>query len=104
MRPREVVARGKELLILDVREPDEWRAGRIEGARHIPMGELPSRLGELNGNPVVVVCRSGNRSEQVTRFLRARGFAAENLDGGMLAWQQEGLPIASPVGRPGWVA
>jgi rhodanese-related sulfurtransferase len=103
--PPEVADRGTDALLLDVREIDEWRAGRIAGAVHIPMAELPARLGELAGDrPVVAVCRSGNRSAHVTAFLRAQGFEAYNLRGGMKAWRDARLPFSTPEGRPGRVA
>lgn len=104
MRPREVIARRGELVILDVREPEEWRAGHIDGALHIPLMELPYRTAELNGSRIVAVCRSGSRSGEATRFLRLRGLDVENLDGGLLAWHREGLPLTSSDGTPGRVA
>jgi rhodanese-related sulfurtransferase len=105
VHPQQVAARLTELQLIDVREPDEWEAGRIEGARHIPMSELGGRLDELDdGRPVVAVCRSGARSDRVAEALRARGYDAHNLDGGMLAWEQAGLPFGAPAGGPGRVA
>ncbi|GAA1359988.1 rhodanese-like domain-containing protein [Arthrobacter rhombi] len=79
--------------ILDVREDFEIAEGMIPGALHIPMGDLDARLGELDKNrPVIVVCRSGNRSARVAEALNAVGFSAETMAGGMTAWQQAGLP------------
>lgn len=104
MQPAEVNERRGEIEILDVREPQEWEAGRIEGARHLPMAEVPARLGELpRDRPIVAVCRSGNRSGQVTEFLRASGFTAHNLDGGLKQWVGTGLPLTAPGGEPGRV-
>jgi rhodanese-related sulfurtransferase len=103
--PQQVVERLAEVQLIDVRELDEWEAGRIEGARHIPMSELGARLDEIDeGLPVVAVCRSGARSGRVVDVLRSRGYDAENLDGGMQAWEQAGLPFAAPSGGPGRVA
>jgi rhodanese-related sulfurtransferase len=103
--PREVADRLDEVQLIDVREPDEWEAGRIEGARHIRLGEIGDRLGEIDrSRPVVAVCRSGARSGKVVEALRARGYAAENLVGGMQAWEQAGLPFGAPDGGPGRVA
>lgn len=83
--------------LLDVREPDEWDLGHIEGARWIPMGHLNARWGELDpARKLVVVCRSGSRSNYVAAMLRQVGIDAANLDGGMLAWQAEKLPITPP--------
>jgi rhodanese-related sulfurtransferase len=101
--PVEVADRA-DVIVLDVREPEEWQAGRIEEAVHIPMNTLPSRLGELDSKrPVVAVCRSGHRSAQVTAFLVQRGFEAYNLRGGMEAWRDMGLSFTTPDGQPGRV-
>lgn len=104
MRPDEAADRLGELQILDVREPKEWAAGRIQGARHIPMAQVPERVDELDPQlPVVTVCRSGARSDEVAGFLRSKGFDAQNMDGGMQAWEQTGLPFSAPDGGPGRV-
>ena len=94
----EVASVPADALLLDVREDDEWAAGRAEGALHIPMSEFVGRLGELteragDGERVYVVCRVGGRSEQVTRYLRQQGMDAVNVDGGMLAWEAAGRPL-----------
>ncbi|MDQ6875068.1 MAG: rhodanese-like domain-containing protein [Actinomycetota bacterium] len=104
MDPRAVYERREALQILDVREDDEWVAGRIESARHIPLAELPARLGELDRNSVIVtVCRSGNRSGQAADYLNAAGLSAQNMDGGMHRWARENLPYSTPAGGPGRV-
>lgn len=103
MDPTTVAGRD-DVHIIDVREPFEWNAGRIEQAQHIPMGEIPERLDDIpDARSLVAVCRSGNRSEQVTRFLRDKGFEIDNLDGGMKAWARLGLPVVGPDGGPGKV-
>jgi rhodanese-related sulfurtransferase len=103
--PQQVVERLADVQLIDVRELDEWEAGRIEGARHIPMSELGDRLGEIDKDrPLVAVCRSGARSGRVVDVLRSRGYDAENLEGGMQAWEQAGLPFSAPAGGPGRVA
>lgn len=80
--------------LLDVREDDEWAAGHIDGAQHIPMGDVPARLGELDADdPVLVICHAGGRSERVARYLNRNGYEASNVDGGMLAWVQAGKPV-----------
>ena len=74
---RGVYERKDEVQILDVREPYEWEAGRVEGAIHVPLNDLMAGKGieDLDQNkPVVVICRSGNRSELAHLMLRARGF------------------------------
>ncbi|MDX6297428.1 MAG: hypothetical protein QOI51_1285 [Nocardioidaceae bacterium] len=87
------------LLVLDVREDDEWAAGHIAGASHIPMLDVPSRLGDIpTGLQVIVVCRVGSRSGQITGFLGAHGRRALNLAGGMDAWQAAGRPMTSSSG------
>ncbi|MFP5352868.1 MAG: rhodanese-like domain-containing protein [Actinomycetota bacterium] len=104
MDPKSAFAKQGEAHIIDVREQSEWNAGHIEGALHIPMGEIPERLDDIpDGRALVAVCRSGGRSEQVARFLSDKGFEIENLDGGMEAWAKAGLPIVGPDGGPGRV-
>ena len=90
--------------ILDVREDDEWQAGHIDGARHIPLRELSGRIGELaKERPIVAVCRSGSRSAAAVRGLKQLGYDAENLDGGVTAWTKAGLPLIDAAGKPGRV-
>jgi rhodanese-related sulfurtransferase len=84
-------------LVLDVRENDEFAAGHLPRARHIPLKELEARLPELakfKDKPVIVTCRSGARSGSACRALRKAGFTqAHNLKGGVPAWQQANLPV-----------
>ena len=88
-----LVAEGARLV--DVREADELDAdGRIEGALHIPLGDLGERAAELQGQRVVLVCRSGARSGMAADALRASGWEAYNVDGGILRWERDGLPVA----------
>jgi len=102
--PEDVSKRRSELHLLDVREQDEWDAGHIEGAQHIPLGDLGTRLAEVPTNQVVVaVCRSGSRSDRAVRGLRQSGFDAENLEGGVTAWSRAGLPLVAKGGAPGRV-
>lgn len=80
--------------VLDVREGFEVADGMIPGALHIPMGQLGARIQELDQTrPVVVVCRSGNRSARVAGALNRAGYTADTMAGGMLAWQRAGLPV-----------
>jgi adenylyltransferase/sulfurtransferase len=83
-------SRGEDFLLLDVREPDEWQAARIEGARLLPLGELPAKVGEIadwKERRIVVHCRSGARSARACRLLQEHGFAdVSNLTGGIDAW------------------
>jgi len=85
-----------DALILDVREDKEVQGGKIKGARHITLGQLPSKLAELEKSkqsPVLVYCRSGNRSGHASQILTKAGFAdVSNLAGGILAWESANLP------------
>lgn len=85
----------REATLIDVREPDEWAVGHVAGARHIPLADLPTRLAEIpRDQPVLLFCRSGNRSGKATAFLRQQGYAqATNVEGGIIAWQGAGLPV-----------
>ncbi len=90
------LAQHPEALLLDVRNPDEWNddLGHIEGARQIPLRELPDRLAELEGyrnKPVVAICRVGGRSQGAAELLTRSGFTdVANLEGGMSAWRAAG--------------
>lgn len=87
--------------VLDVREDDEWAAGHIEGATHIPLSELAGRLPELPAaDQLVVVCRGGGRSARATAYLQQVGVAATNLDGGMKAWNAAGRRMVSAGNAP----
>jgi rhodanese-related sulfurtransferase len=85
-----------EIVIIDVREAWEYEAGHIPGATLIPLGELAGRVDEVpQDQPVVLVCRSDNRSGQAYRFLARQGFdKLSNMMGGMLAWEASGYDIA----------
>ncbi|MBE2237080.1 MAG: sulfurtransferase [Caldilineaceae bacterium] len=78
-------------LLLDVREPYEWRQVRIPAARHLPMNSVPQRLAELpDDRPIVVFCAHGSRSFGVAYYLRTQGFDACNLTGGITQWCVQG--------------
>ncbi len=104
---RDMYDRREDLQFVDVREPYEWEAGHIDGAVFIPLGALMSGgdQGKLDpARPIVAVCRVGNRSELATLMLQARGYTAENMQGGMERWAAEGLPFVAADGSPGQVA
>lgn len=88
-----------DLAVLDVREHVEWRYGHIEGALHVPLGELPGRLADVPSGPLLVVCKMGGRSAQAVQYLRAAGHEAVNLAGGMLDWSDAGRPMVSETGQ-----
>jgi len=80
--------------LIDVREPYEHDAGRIDGARHVEIPALTAAAAELDPErPIVFYCRSGHRSAMATQAFRASGFQAFNLTGGLVAWVAAGLPI-----------
>lgn len=87
-------------LLLDVREPEEWRTGHAPHARHIPLRRLTEELDHTpQDRRIVVVCRSGSRSRTATRLLIANDRDAVNLSGGMRAWQIAGLPVVDSANR-----
>jgi rhodanese-related sulfurtransferase len=91
--------------LLDVREDDEWAAGHIEGAMHIPMYDVPTVLADdpgplVPGRQIVVICAVGARSAQVTAWLIRQGYDAVNLSGGMHAWADAGQPMISESDAP----
>ena len=88
--------------LVDVRVAHEWDAGRIAGARHLPLAELAERTRELDPDrPVVLYCRGGTRSSMATDALTEAGFDAAKLTEGIVGWEAAGLPL-EPEG--GYVA
>jgi rhodanese-related sulfurtransferase len=80
--------------VLDIRESDEVAGGRVPGAVHIPMNEVPGRIAELpRDTPFFVICAHGSRSRQVVDHLRAQGLPAVNVTGGTSGWAQRGWPL-----------
>jgi len=91
--------------LIDVREPEEWQAGRAPQAVHIPLGELGARLSELpTDRKLVMICRSGGRSDAAATALAEMGLPAFNLAGGMQAWRAASFPVVRDGGVPGDVA
>jgi rhodanese-related sulfurtransferase len=84
-------------LVLDVRDGNEFAAGHLPRARHIPLAELDKRvaeIGKFKEKPVIVTCQSGARSARAARLLKSAGFTAVyELKGGLAAWQQASLPV-----------
>ena len=79
--------------LIDVREPDELRVVRTEIAQPLPMSTLQDHLDELPDGPIYVLCHSGGRSARVTAFLEQQGYDAINVEGGILEWEAQGLPV-----------
>ncbi|GAB4446523.1 MAG: hypothetical protein Kow0031_29160 [Anaerolineae bacterium] len=84
-----------DVVVLDVREDWEYAEGHVPGAVLLPLGQIPNRVSDIpTDKTVLVVCRSGNRSNQATQFLRQQGFEnVHNMTGGMISWQQAGFDI-----------
>jgi rhodanese-related sulfurtransferase len=84
-----------DAVIVDVREADEWAAGHAPNAVHIPLSDLPARLGELpdSDDTIPVVCRSGGRSGRAVQWLAQQGFDVANVEGGMRAWHSAGKQL-----------
>jgi rhodanese-related sulfurtransferase len=92
----------ESVVLLDVREDDEWQRGHAAGARHIPMGEVPARIDELDpGAKLFVVCHLGGRSLRVAQYLAQHGYTPVNVSGGMKAWADAGRPVVTPDGGVG---
>ena len=99
-RARELIAGGVQLL--DVRHPDEHELGHIEGDELVPFDMLSARAESLDReNALVLYCRSGDRSGAAAQALRASGYDAYSIEGGLLAWTEQGLPIEPPDGTVG---
>ena len=90
-----------DAFVLDVREADEWEAGHVPGALHIPLGELGARYLEIDRAGVVyVICRSGNRSDYAARALAGAGWQAHNVSDGMIGWHAAGRTMMCESGQP----
>ncbi len=87
----------KKVLIIDVRENNEWDNQHIPNAIHIPLGQLTKRLPELEqykNSAIVTQCRTGKRSMQALKLLKSAGFTqVYTMEGGLVAWQKMGLPV-----------
>jgi rhodanese-related sulfurtransferase len=90
----EKLKNGRHPLILDVRQPEEYRTGHIAGAKLIPLGDLTRKMQSLPKNrEIVCVCASGNRSGSATHLLVKAGYNAFNMRGGMVSWRRAGLAV-----------
>ena len=97
LQATQLLNQGKSV-VLDIRGPDDFAAGHIRDARHIPLKELKSRISELDkfkSKSVIVVCSSGSQSARAASVLKGAGFnEVYSLDGGLAAWRAQGLPTA----------
>jgi rhodanese-related sulfurtransferase len=83
-----------DVFILDVREPSEFKDGRIPGAVNIPIRDLPKRIGEIpKGKPIIIYCGTGHRGAMGLVFLRGQGYNVKNILGGFKAWTGANLPV-----------
>jgi rhodanese-related sulfurtransferase len=83
---------GEDIQLIDVRQPEEYAVARIEGAKLIPLGEVMSRIGEIDPTRKTIIhCKMGGRSAKAIEVLRSAGFIGElkNLKGGITAWSNE---------------
>jgi len=88
-------ARGEGSPVIDVRQPDEYDAAHVPGAKLIPLAEVGMRVGEIpDEGPVYVICLSGGRSARATEFLRRQGVDARSVAGGTKAWIESGRPVS----------
>lgn len=86
--------------LIDTREPYEWEAGRIAGARLVPMGELSAQAQTIHREtPVVFYCRVGGRSAMAADAFRRAGYDAYTMSGGLVEWEAHGLPLEPEGGH-----
>ena len=98
--PAELAERMDQVQLVDVREPYEWDAGRIDGSRHIELERLASKAETIDRDrPVVFACRLGARSALAAQAFRAAGWDAWSLRGGLTLWHDEGRPIVPDGGH-----
>jgi rhodanese-related sulfurtransferase len=89
-----------DIQLIDVRQPEEYEAGRIAAGRLIELAELSGQVDSIDRDrPVVFYCRSGARSAMATEAFRDAGFDAHNMLGGLMAWDADGLPLDPPDGH-----
>lgn len=92
--------RSGDAVLVDVREPHEWDAGRIPGARHVQLEHLAAQADTIpRDKQVIFQCRLGVRSAMATKAFRAAGYDALSMAGGIQAWHDAGLPLEPPGGR-----
>lgn len=101
MEPQELarwLSEERPVQVVDVREPHERQAGRIEGSRHVPLADLAAQAATFERDePVVFYCRVGARSAMAAQAFRTAGFEAYSMSGGLVRWHAEGRPL-EPAG------
>ena len=96
MKASQLMAEKPAPVMIDVREPLEYAQGYVAGSRLIPLGQLGSRLSEIpTDRKVLVICASGSRSSMAARQLEKAGYDVINVNGGMMNWVRNGLPVKS---------
>jgi rhodanese-related sulfurtransferase len=106
-RPQQVPAAEvpADVLLVDVREPDEWTAGHAPGAVHIPLGQLGARYTEIpRDGQVYLICRAGSRSNQAALALAGAGWDVVNVSDGMTGWAAAGRQMTNESGTTPYVA
>jgi rhodanese-related sulfurtransferase len=91
-----MIGSGREMLLLDVRTTHEYEQGHLPGALHIPVNEIPRRLSELapySDRPILVYCRTDNRSSVARHYLARYGFKVSFMRGGVVAWSRDQRPL-----------
>lgn len=83
-------------ILLDIRESDEWDQGHIRGALHIPLGQVPERIDEIDPDAeIFVICRTSGRSFRMLEYFEHVGYDAVCVEGGMVAWEAGGKPVVT---------
>ncbi len=96
MKASQMLAEKPAPVLIDVREPVEYKQGHVAGSRLIPLGELGGRLSEIpNDKRILVICATGSRSSAAARQLVKAGYDVTNVSGGMMGWVRQGLPVKS---------
>lgn len=112
VRTAATLSKRDDVVLLDVREDDEWVGGHAPCTRHVPLGIVDSHdtseagrgIDLPQGTTILTVCRSGRRSARAAQVLRGAGWSVRNVSGGMQAWDQAGLPVEDSRGQAGIIA
>ncbi|MGA9277192.1 rhodanese-like domain-containing protein [Ilumatobacter sp.] len=88
-------ALGPDVVVVDVREDDEWAAGHVPHARHVVLATVPGHLDAFDGDPTYVMCKVGGRSYRACEFVAGEGRSVVNVAGGMLAWIEAGFDVTT---------